>query len=191
MMITRNIVTKFATLFLLTTLACIGRKAAGHPQCLDFLPPFFPDEMLDYCEDYRQDSCCSKRNETAIRGEVEALRAQIESTSPDADTCTGFVRNISCARCSPYASHVFDGENTGRPRDAPGLCSSYCERFYRACGGEVAQAVVKDRSGRTFASASEFCDVIKLTDTDYCYPDVVQFEARQAAERQNTGELER
>lgn len=171
----------------LSALLSVPRLSFGHPQCLDFLPPFIPEQRLAYCTQYDAYSCCTARSEGAVKIEVARLASLVNSTSPQPNVCEMFVRNISCSRCSPYASHVYDAESTGRATAFAGLCTTYCAEFYRACGVDVAKAIARISQNSSLTSA-QFCQMVQLTDKDYCYPDVINFEQRQLQRNNIQGE---
>ena len=89
-------------------------------------------------------------------------------------------RNVSCARCHPYAAHIYDAEFNGNVNfDAavakPGLGAAYCAEYYAACkdslrvGGGSGGGVGKLGDVHT---AEAWCLQFLIKDTAYQLPDV-------------------
>lgn len=86
---------------------------------------------------------------------------------------------VSCPppqECSPYAAHLYDAEDPYTPvRELPGLCFGYCSDFHGRCG-HVVKYLTENRLLRDAAErdAATFCGLVQLSDSDYCYPDVLR-----------------
>lgn len=104
-----------ASIFLVTA-------AAGHPQCLDYEPPFEVTGGFDgYCDDYAQSGCCTLQQSRNILTTLQKTQA----TALASTACAPFLRNVSCLSCHPWSQHIFSGV----PRDRngtehPQLCKS-------------------------------------------------------------------
>lgn len=129
---------------LVTTAICSDIfLALGHPQCLDFRPPFdVTDPPLSFCSDYSRFGCCDRKRDLAIKERHASILDQMNlhqgsNVSGSGKTlrgiCGHLLKDILCLECSPYAAHVFDAETTGIRRPFPGLCRHYSLRFFRLC----------------------------------------------------------
>ena len=150
-------------------------RAEAHPQCLDFLPPFIPSQ-LQYCTEYASFGCCSRGDEIRVQANVSSMQTRI-SRAPNAQRCGAIVKEISCAQCSPYASHIFNAEATGAATPIPGLCRGFCLDAVAHCGMSVMQTLSQTEN-RTFANVSDFCAALAPLDVDYCLPEVRNFTSR-------------
>lgn len=150
----------------------------AHPQCLDFLPPFSPTAQLAYCSEYSTFGCCSASADASVQTSVSNLQAEIAKTSNPA-RCQAFVKEISCARCSPYASHIYSAETTGTATRIAGLCENYCLEAVAACGMNFMQEL-SSTEHLTYGSPAAFCRAIRAVDQDYCLPYVRNFTERQS-----------
>lgn len=126
---------------LVTTAICSDViLVVGHPQCLDFRPPFdITEPPLSFCSNYSRFGCCDRKRDLAIKEWYAFILDQMEldqgSDSGEAlrTTCGPLLKDVLCLECSPYAAHVFDAESTGSRRPFPGLCRNYSLRFFRLC----------------------------------------------------------
>lgn len=143
----------------------------GHPQCLDFRPPFDPEAVLPFCSNYSSFGCCSMTDDSNLREKYLALQRKL--TSVDWNRCHGYIGELLCQRCSPYAAHVYDAERTMLARSFPGLCSNYCHEFFQACSNVIQLVDQSFNGSRLLLHADSFCAHVSLTDTDYCYPDLL------------------
>ncbi|KAL5008854.1 hypothetical protein ScPMuIL_014435 [Solemya velum] len=143
-----------------------------HPQCLDFKPPFHPEQELSFCSEYSNFGCCTKRHDNEIRLQYTYTRSRLSSSlSYD---CYDMLKELLCQKCSPYAAHIYDAETTLRPRTFPGLCLNYCSVLYQNCK-EIVSRVSTEQNLMLQLSIGEeqFCRHVQLTDLDYCYPDLL------------------
>ncbi|KAI8479815.1 HHIP-like protein 1 [Branchiostoma belcheri] len=102
----------------------------------------------------------------------EILRSLPQSSRT---VCEKHVTNILCQECSPYASHLYDLETTQVKKPLPGLCPKYCSSIPSECINALLSTTV-DPSVRKTLSPSDpkkFCESTKITDMDYCYPDII------------------
>ncbi|KAK7506765.1 hypothetical protein BaRGS_00002240, partial [Batillaria attramentaria] len=144
---------------------------SGHPQCLDFRPPFEAESPLSFCSNYTEFGCCTGEDDSNLYQEYLALRSTLTET--DWNRCHGYIQDILCQKCSPYAAHIFDAERTMQARSFPGLCGGYCQEFFQRCG-DVVQFLDPSFVGSTLLlHGYVFCQHVGLTDVDYCYPDLL------------------
>ncbi|KAM4695302.1 HHIP-like protein 2 [Discoglossus pictus] len=145
----------------------------GHPQCLDFAPPFKPPFHLEFCSQYQMFGCCDQEKDNLIAERYWTVMDNYDLHGQE--LCGGYIRVILCQECSPYAAHLYDAEDPRTPlRILPGLCFPYCSEFYTKCHStiklltddKVIQAASEDRV--------KFCNLLTLPDQDYCYPNVLQ-----------------
>ncbi len=54
----------------------------------------------------------------------------------------------------------------------PGLCTGYCLEFFNNCN-ELVPKLTNDTELIESRDAQEFCDKIKLSDKDYCFPELL------------------
>ncbi|XP_038074545.1 mucin-3A-like isoform X47 [Patiria miniata] len=158
-------------------LSMIGDSTA-HPQCLDFFPPFSFDQgdQPEFCTLYQDFGCCTLAKDRQIRQTFQTIVTEYNTMHGSlSSNCSNFLREILCQDCSPYAAHVFDGEDSPENiRQLPGLCSDYCTEFHRYCGQLVPFITTEELVRQAAAdSAVEFCDRMAITDMDYCFPDVL------------------
>lgn len=164
----------------------------GHPQCLDFDPPFIPSKPLQLCSIYTRYTCCTSGNDTDLskkyhdlfdafhqanfKGRQRTILLRISARNLIFFVfaeCSRYVRDILCSRCDPYAAHVFEAENRpGNPLQFPGLCHDYCEQFFTHCRDTIPY-LTNDKRLIDADTASAFCQMVSLTDKDYCYPDLI------------------
>ncbi|XP_054653637.1 HHIP-like protein 2 isoform X3 [Dunckerocampus dactyliophorus] len=146
----------------------------GHPQCLDFEPPFQPPWHLEFCGQYEEFGCCDQKTDNQIAERYWDIIDQLEVAGHD--LCEDSLKEIMCQECSPYAAHLYDAEDPHTPvRELPGLCFDFCSEFHSKCGHVVkyltGNQLLQDTSERDM---STFCSMVDLSDQDYCYPNVLK-----------------
>ena len=146
---------------------------AGHPQCLDFLPPF--GNTPRKCREYKSFSCCTDDDSRDIQQRVKKmLRRSIRNRTARAQ-CKQYLHNIACTVCSPYATHVYEAETLDEPRILPSLCPGYCLEFYNNCYPALFDYYDQlNRTAYDENSAEQFCKDHVSNDLTYCYPSVVE-----------------
>lgn len=144
----------------------------AHPQCLDFRPPFNAETKLNFCSRYSNFGCCTGANDNDLQREYQQLQRIVPAVIWN--TCSGYVKEILCQKCSPYAAHIFDAEQSLQARPFPGLCNTYCNEFYQNCR-DIIPYLSRDSALVTAARTSQyhFCHHIHLSDVDYCYPELL------------------
>uniref|UniRef100_UPI00358EFFF8 HHIP-like protein 1 isoform X1 n=2 Tax=Myxine glutinosa TaxID=7769 RepID=UPI00358EFFF8 len=148
----------------------------SHPQCLDFKPPFKPQPLLSFCGafDYGDFGCCDSEHDRRIERRFWSLADRLPRDSyPE---CGGYLRDILCQECSPYAAHLYDAEDVSTPqRSLPGLCAAYCHQILHRCRS-IFELLLEPRHVRRLLSRDDgaaVCRHLKLDDIDYCFPSVV------------------
>ncbi|XP_059807411.1 HHIP-like protein 1 isoform X1 [Hypanus sabinus] len=160
----------------LVLLMAAVHPATSHPQCLDFKPPFRPSKPLSFCTMYSSFGCCDSRRDSAISRKYRQILRYFHSSA--IPVCAGYIQELLCQRCSPFAAHLYDAEDANTPvRQLPGLCAGYCTAFWRQCrsalslltqGGAQAQALEPE------PDRDAFCGLLELRDPEYCYPNVLR-----------------
>ncbi|XP_069117744.1 HHIP-like protein 2 isoform X2 [Argopecten irradians] len=150
---------------------CVLRLTTGHPQCLDFRPPFQAGSALTFCPKYPTFGCCTADDDRQLMSDYGDIRNNVPSALWR--ECGGYLREFMCLKCSPYAAHIFDAEDSMVPRPFPGLCNGYCKKFHAKCSG-IIKYMTDDASllRRVSQGAETFCREISLSDNDYCFPDL-------------------
>ncbi|XP_016099390.1 HHIP-like protein 2 [Sinocyclocheilus grahami] len=150
------------------------RATLAHPQCLDYQPPFKPPYHLEFCRHYEKLGCCDQKMDNRIAMRYWDIMDLIGDEAYA--VCGDLVKDIMCQECSPYAAHLFDAEDPYTPvRHLPGLCLTYCSDFHSKCHSVVKYLT----NSRTLLETCEkdrshFCNLINLSDQDYCYPNVLK-----------------
>ncbi|KPP61723.1 HHIP-like protein 1-like [Scleropages formosus] len=165
-----------AILLLVLVLELAAGPARAHPQCLDFKPPFKPaQEGLVFCAMYKELGCCDSARDQELMATFYRIMDHFSYHAYV--SCAGYVQELLCQECSPYAAHLFDAEDPSTPvRAVPGLCPDYCSRFWSTC-----RSVVTLLSNDTVLADLEqdqqrFCEYLELDDADYCYPHLLSNE---------------
>ncbi|XP_055969682.1 HHIP-like protein 1 [Sorex fumeus] len=157
---------------LLALLALRALGAAGHPQCLDFRPPFRPPRPLRFCAQYSAFGCCTPERDEALAGRFGALAARVDAAQWAA--CAGYALDLLCQECSPYAAHLYDAEDPSTPlRSVPGLCEDYCLDVWATCRGLFRHLSDDRELWAREGSQAELCRYLALDDADYCYPNLL------------------
>ncbi|CAI9533758.1 unnamed protein product [Staurois parvus] len=143
----------------------------GHPQCLDYKPPFQPSKPLTFCTAYSSFGCCDSVQDRAIADKFRYITEFLDNTGITA--CGEYIRNILCQECSPYAAHLYDAEDANTPlRELPGLCGNYCTEFWFQCRSTLSLITDRDLSAIE-SDVAKFCRYLTLDDVNYCYPNVL------------------
>ncbi|XP_024122789.1 HHIP-like protein 1 [Oryzias melastigma] len=153
----------------LCALALCVTPVAPHPQCLDFKPPFRPRRELQFCVMYKDFGCCDHQKDQELMAKFNRIVDNFDYHGYAG--CAGYVMELLCQECSPYAAHLFDAEDPSTPlRTIPGLCPDYCSTIWNKCrfaipllSNDSSIADIKDNQTR-------LCQHLQLDDADYCYP---------------------
>ncbi|XP_043913791.1 HHIP-like protein 2 [Protopterus annectens] len=146
----------------------------AHPQCLDYRPPFQPAHHLEFCSQYETFGCCDQGTDNSIAERYWDIMDYLDLQGHE--LCGGFIKDILCQECSPYAAHLYDAEDPTTPlRTLPGLCLNYCTEFHVKCSS-VISFLTEDKHIQDSCEKdrTQFCNILQLPDQDYCYPFVLQ-----------------
>ncbi|XP_053553454.1 HHIP-like protein 1 [Bombina bombina] len=141
----------------------------SHPQCLDFKPPFRPSQELTFCVQYKDFGCCDAARDTEIMDTFYKVMRHFDQSGYE--TCAGYVQDILCQECSPYAAHLYDAEDPSTPvRTIAGLCMDYCVDVWRNCRS-IFRHMTSDKHLLSLeGNMAKFCRYLALDDNDYCFP---------------------
>ncbi|CAH2254037.1 HHIP 2 [Pelobates cultripes] len=156
------------------TTATVAGVSLGHPQCLDYGPPFKPAANLEFCSQYDTFGCCDQQKDNTLADKYWSIMDHLEIQG--LELCGVYIKDILCQECSPYAAHIYDAEDPYTPlRTIPGLCFNYCSEFHLKCKSIIA-FLTEDKHllETSMKSRVNFCNLLSLPDPDYCFPDVVQ-----------------
>ncbi|XP_074536436.1 HHIP-like protein 1 [Halichoeres trimaculatus] len=151
-----------------------------HPQCLDYKPPFGPQQPLLFCKEYSKFGCCDLKKDEEISRRFYNIMANFDNSGYF--TCGKYIRSILCQECSPYSAHLYDAEDANTPmRMLPGLCSDYCLDYWNQCRYTLSLLLEDLGNPQQFANltatleedSKKFCDFLELKDKQYCYPNVL------------------
>ncbi|XP_053164556.1 HHIP-like protein 2 isoform X2 [Hemicordylus capensis] len=146
----------------------------GHPQCLDYGPPFQPPFHLEFCSAYETFGCCDQDKDNSIAARYWEIMDYIDPHAHQ--VCGRYIKDILCQECSPYAAHLYDAENPQTPlRNLPGLCFDYCSEFHFYCRSAIT-LLTNDKHIQECCERNKtrFCNLLNIQDEDYCFPDVLK-----------------
>lgn len=66
----------------------------GHPQCLDYGPPFRPPLHLEFCSDYESFGCCDQWKDRRIAARYWDITNYFDLKGHE--LCGGYVKDILC-----------------------------------------------------------------------------------------------
>ncbi|XP_070685499.1 HHIP-like protein 1 [Pempheris klunzingeri] len=151
-----------------------------HPQCLDYKPPFEPQQPLVFCKEYSKFGCCDLEKDEQISVKFYTIMENFDHSGYV--TCGKYIRSILCQECSPYAAHLYDAEDANTPmRVLPGLCGDYCSDYWQQCRYTLSLILEDFGNLQQFTNLTatieedrrRFCDLLELKDKQYCYPNVL------------------
>uniref|UniRef100_A0A3Q2PZI9 HHIP like 1 n=1 Tax=Fundulus heteroclitus TaxID=8078 RepID=A0A3Q2PZI9_FUNHE len=143
--------------------------AALHPQCLDFKPPFRPQTELEFCVMYQEFGCCDRQKDQDLMARYYRIMENFNQQG--FESCAGFLMELLCQECSPYAAHLFDAEDPSTPlRTIPGLCPDHCSQVWSECRSIIPFLSDDPRIHRAKDDQNRLCKLLELDDADYCYP---------------------
>ncbi|XP_028677084.2 HHIP-like protein 1 [Erpetoichthys calabaricus] len=156
-------------LLLAVTAAFWVTPAILHPQCLDFKPPFQPPKELTFCVMYKNFGCCDSEKDSQLMAKFYRIMDNFDYYGYA--NCAGYVQDILCQECSPYAAHLYDAEDTSTElKELPGLCGDYCSEFWLKCRSAITLLSDDKRLIEVEQDQEQFCQYLQLDDVDYCYP---------------------
>ncbi|XP_015279922.1 PREDICTED: HHIP-like protein 1 [Gekko japonicus] len=149
--------------------ALLLRQASGHPQCLDFKPPFKPPRPLAFCAQYSDFGCCDAQRDSALLERFYGVTEHLDHAAYAA--CASHLQDLLCQECSPYAAHLYDAEDPSTPvKTVPGLCPDYCVQVWQNCRS-MFKLLSQDRELLALENnMAKFCRYLALEDADYCFP---------------------
>lgn len=140
-----------------------------HPQCLDFKPPFQPPEELTFCVMYKNFGCCDSAKDRELMDKFYRIMDNFDYYGYG--KCAGYVQDIICQECSPFAAHLYDAEDSSTPvKTLPGLCGDYCSEFWLKCRSTITLLTGDLQLEELEQDRDRFCQYLQLGDPDYCYP---------------------
>ncbi|XP_060102221.1 HHIP-like protein 2 [Heteronotia binoei] len=146
----------------------------GHPQCLDYGPPFQPPFHLEFCSAYETFGCCDQEKDNVVAAKYWEIMDYIDPQAHE--LCGRYIKDILCQECSPYAAHLYDAENPQTPlRNLPGLCFDYCSEFHLYCRSAIT-LLTDDKHIQECCEKNKtrFCNLLNIQDQDYCFPNVLK-----------------
>ncbi|NXU43366.1 HIPL2 protein, partial [Drymodes brunneopygia] len=155
------------------SLLCLPGTLLGHPQCLDYGPPFQPPLPLEFCSAYENFGCCDQERDNSIAAKYWDIMDHMDPQGHK--LCGTYIKDILCQECSPYAAHLYDAENPQTPlRSLPGLCFDYCSEFHLNCYSAI-HLLTGDKHLQECCETNRtrFCHLLQLQDEDYCFPKVL------------------
>ncbi|XP_042562381.1 HHIP-like protein 1 [Clupea harengus] len=156
-------------LILLNLLGFFIAPVISHPQCLDFKPPFRPQEELQFCVMYKRFGCCDSAKDQELMAKYYKIMDNFDYYGYA--NCAAYVQDLLCQECSPYAAHLFDAEDPSTPiRTIPGLCPDYCSAFLDRCKSTIPLFSDDPRLAELQHDKTQLCQYLELDDPDYCYP---------------------
>ncbi|XP_059374711.1 HHIP-like protein 1 [Carassius carassius] len=146
-----------------------------HPQCLDFKPPFQPQQELQFCQMYKYFGCCDYARDQELMAKYYRIMDNFDYYG--FSKCAAYVLDLFCQECSPYAAHLFDAEDPSTPlRTIPGLCPYYCSQFHSKCRSFLTLLSDDPRLPEFAHDQRRLCQYLELDDPDYCYPHLLNNE---------------
>ncbi|XP_016131804.1 HHIP-like protein 1 [Sinocyclocheilus grahami] len=146
-----------------------------HPQCLDFKPPFQPQQELQFCQMYKYLGCCDYARDQELMAKYYRIMENFDYFGYS--NCAAYVQDLLCQECSPYAAHLFDAEDPSTPlRTIPGLCPDYCSQFHSKCRSFLTLLSDDPRLPELEHEQRRLCQYLELDDPDYCYPHLLSNE---------------
>ncbi|XP_060118757.1 HHIP-like protein 1 [Heteronotia binoei] len=154
---------------LFALVALLLRQASGHPQCLDFKPPFKPPRPLAFCVQYSDFGCCDAQRDSGLLQRFYGATEHLDHAAYAA--CASHLQDLLCQECSPYAAHLYDAEDPSTPvKTVPGLCPDYCVQVWQNCRS-MFKLLSQDKELLALENnMAKFCRYLALEDADYCFP---------------------
>eukprot|EP00795_Rhopilema_esculentum_P002922 gene2922-1164_t len=179
-------------LLIFSLLAYHTPVASGHPQCLDYLPPFQSAKPLGLCRKTSQYGCCTSSRDRSLQNFYDYARHYGREAGAPKE-CEEFLRTIICAECSPYAAHIFDAETppaiktnySKKDERFPGLCYSFCFKSFKVCRNMLLRLPLRPsfRKFIEYSNSNDFCQWAVPADKDYCIPQVNDFVISRSAKQ--------
>ena len=145
---------------------------SAHPQCLNFFPPFVPQQALSYCHSHSSLGCCSAADDQQVADDVTQWLVGITLSDDAAKTCSSHVKELVCSQCSQWSQHLYDRMELNVSRSSilhrfPAMCPLFCQQLFTNCSLYLHQLLQHDFP----QNITDFCDNIqRASDESYCYP---------------------
>ncbi|XP_063040030.1 HHIP-like protein 1 isoform X2 [Engraulis encrasicolus] len=162
-------------LILLNLFGFFVAPVLSHPQCLDFKPPFRPQQELQFCVMYKHFGCCDYAKDQELMAKYYKIMGNFDYQGYS--NCAAYVLDLLCQECSPYAAHLFDAEDPSTPvRTIPGLCPDYCSNLLDRCKSTLPLVSSDPKLSELQQDNARLCRYLELDDPDYCYPHLLSNE---------------
>lgn len=90
--------------FLCLSLLCWAGGLWGHPQCLDYGPPFQPPLHLEFCSSYENFGCCDQQRDSSIAARYREI---MDSMDPQGHAlCGTYIKDILCQVGWKISTHI-------------------------------------------------------------------------------------
>ena len=97
----------------------------------------------------------------------------LERSNIERNLCRSYIQDALCTKCSPFSAHIFDAEGIPAAQSSPGLCPRFCHSLYAYnCIDIILELFGIEK--REFSDAEDFCREFSNSDSDYCYPEVLE-----------------
>jgi glucose/arabinose dehydrogenase len=144
-------------------LLSVALVARAHPICLDFSFPVA--RTLSFCSQYSNSTCCTTAQDSTAR-----TRWQNAINATRFPQCAALHRELECARCDPWAGHIYDAEDPSRPARSEALmCPDFCARYFAACA-DAPLGTNNATLASQFGNAANYCTPARAQASIYCYP---------------------
>ncbi|KAK1792912.1 hypothetical protein P4O66_001638 [Electrophorus voltai] len=131
-----------------------------------------PQQELQFCVMYKYFGCCDFARDQELMTKFYQIMDNFDYYGYA--NCAGYIQDLICQECSPYAAHLFDAEDPSTPlRSIPGLCPDYCSQFYSKCRSTISLLSEDPRLSELEHDQHGFCRYLELDDPDYCYPHIL------------------
>lgn len=80
--------------FLCFSLFCWIGSLLGHPQCLDYGPPFQPPSRLEFCSAYENFGCCDRERDNSIAAKYHEILDYLDPRGHK--LCGAYIKDILC-----------------------------------------------------------------------------------------------
>lgn len=81
-------------IFHVLILLLLTRWGYSHPQCLDYKPPFQPQQPLVFCKEYSKFGCCDLQKDEEIRTRFYMIMENFDHSGYV--TCSRYIHSILC-----------------------------------------------------------------------------------------------
>lgn len=81
-------------IFLCLSFLCLIGSLLGHPQCLDYGPPFQPPFHLEFCSAYENFGCCDQERDNSIAAKYWDIMDYIDPRGHK--LCGTYIKDILC-----------------------------------------------------------------------------------------------